>query len=349
MTDESIPVAPDPGQPEVVADPTSVASVRIEEVSREVSVERTGPMEDKDTVSAPEPRKPLTQNPVFLISMIAILVAVVGLCFVGWLLASNNTATPTISTPTATPTVTATDDAEPPPFSAEGAQSWTEWMAKANALKDDGKLGMWQALADLHFGGSLKKAFAAVKYQATKESIKSLDYYVRVVPAGGLPVLNTSPTGKSYVPIPNRVLKPGDTYLVLDKDSPFVKGGGGKADDPTDSGKETPAVRRACANPIKISRGKGPDTTNGAARQKIRDKNAVTDPTPGYPGNGEEIVKEQERTAGATDNNGQVGHAGPAVPGTNSSGEMNYGGGAADTSLPGGVETPATGDTGPPD
>jgi hypothetical protein len=99
---------------------------------------------------------------------------------------------------------------------------------------------------------------------------------------------------------------------------------------------------------------KGPDTTEGAARQPIRDENAVTEPTPGYDGGSgtsgpaEAIAEEQQETAGDTTNNGQVGHTGPAVPGTNDSGETNTGGGASETALPGGVETPATGDLGPP-
>lgn len=166
---------------------------------------------------------------------------------------TTGTTIPISLVTTATTTAsTSTVQTEPVPFTTEGAQSWTEWMAKANAQKDQGKLGMWRALADLHFNGKLARAYAAVQYQVTKESVLGLDYYVRTVPSGGMPVLNTSPKGKTYVPIPNSTLKAGDTYLVLDKDSPFVKAAAKDAKKPTDSGKEVPAIRRKCANPIKV-------------------------------------------------------------------------------------------------
>lgn len=294
-----------------------------------------------------------------IIAFCVILLVVAAVVFLVYK-AFNPRVVTVVETRTVTPTSLVTtasldEKSEPTPFTTEGARSWTEWMAKANAQKDQGMLGMWRALADLHFDGDLAKAYAAVKYQVTKESALGLDYYVRTVPAGGMPILNTSPKGKSYVPIPNRVLKAGDTYLVLDKDNPFVKATAKTAKSPTDSGKEVPAIRRKCANPIKISNGrhahksvKGPDRTHGAARQKLRDKNAVTTATPGYPGKGDQILAEQEATAGDTTNNGQVGHAGPAIGGTNSSGEVNLGGGASDPTLPGGIATVNTGDPGTP-
>jgi len=121
-------------------------------------------------------------------------------------------------------------------------------------------------------------------------------------------------------------------------------------------GGKTKTVKNNCVNKqvLTFPEGsiKGPDTTEGAARQDLQDGNAVHDDTPGYDGGSgssglaEAIANEQQDTAGDTTNNGQVGHDGPAASGTNSSGETNDGGGATDTSLPGGVEVPATGDPG---
>jgi len=118
----------------------------------------------------------------------------------------------------------------------------------------------------------------------------------------------------------------------------------------------TPAVKTACGNTVILPKGvkpvakkpptkknvKGPDTTGGAARQALRDKNAVRTPTPGYTGGGsgstgkaDQISQEQQATATSTDNNGQVGHA-SSGSGTNDSGETNAGGGPAEKQPTGG-------------
>ena len=99
---------------------------------------------------------------------------------------------------------------------------------------------------------------------------------------------------------------------------------------------------------------KGPDKTNGAARQRLRDSHAVLTPTPGYTGGGsgssgtaEQIIQQQQANAGSTDHTSDVGNAGGGA-GTNYLGETGSTGGAADTAVTGGVLTPKTGDVGAP-
>lgn len=218
----------------------------------------------------------------------------------------------------ATSTVETT--AEPEPFDAEGTQSFTEWMAVANSQKDEGSLGMWQALADLHFDGDLDKAYAAVKYQVVKEGAEGLDYYVRTVPAGGLTITNTSPSGSSYALLPGRTLKAGDTYLVFDEDNPFLADGAANATSPTDEGKETAAVRIACGNPIKTTDddddedGCGPGIPGADPRipgtgidvtqepQANQEAAEASNPAPDYvDGTAEEIIADQEANSGTTE------------------------------------------------
>lgn len=92
---------------------------------------------------------------------------------------------------------------------------------------------------------------------------------------------------------------------------------------------------------------KAPDTTNGAARQPLRDENAVRTPTPGYPGQAEEIVQNQESqpqggtepTPYGTPGTG-TGDGAITPPSSNSSGETNSGGGQSDPiPPPGGTNT----------
>lgn len=257
---------------------------------------------------------------------------------------------------------------DPVPAVPDGVQNWVEFKKAADLLDTDDVEGniMYDSLAMLHpEQGNIREAVAGMA----------------MLEQSGKTFLYVAPMGATYINTEYRAIdgkldfrffedettNTVTPFLTFADDTVAVKAGcanavrfhktvpGIKANPVPTPSSEIPDTPDTPETPPPSTEVKGGDTTGGAARQPVNDSNAVVTPTTGYTGGGtgstgsaETVTEEQLANAGDTANNGQVGHTGPAVDGTNSSGETNDGGGEAETTLPADVTTPATGDPGTP-
>lgn len=340
----------EPIQGSTTEGPTEPVTGTAEEVPQEtpVSVETDRPHTEP---ADPEPQgdqRPFYRTTLGLVVIVLAILALLGLCGYAIYNSLQENSVPGRMVPA--PAVT-------DPFVPDGTQNWIEYKTAADLLDHDKTEGniMYESLALLHpEQGDIRKAVAQMAL--LEKSGKS---YMYVAPKG-VKYINTTRKvveGKLDYRFFEDVTKDSTTkFLTFADGTVAVKVGCANA---ARFYKDVPGVKvstKVKKPPTKKPPGdvpedeKGPD--NGMGRQTLRNGHAVRIDTPGYTGGGsgtsgtaEGITQKQVVDAASTTNNGQAGHA-TAGSGTNDSGESNAGGGAADTSLPEGVGTEATGDVG---